>query len=46
MAEATNKRNSFAGKVATPKTSATPVTPATPIPADPMEGLVKSIGAR
>ena len=44
MAE--SKRNSVAGKVATPKTAGPPATSTTLSMVDPIEALGKSIGAR
>ena len=44
MAE--SKRNSVAGKVATPKTTGTPTTPSAPPMVDTAEALGKSIGAK
>lgn len=45
MAESKGNRNSFAGKVATPKTAGTSTPPAQTLP-DTMEALGKAIGAR
>lgn len=42
---ADSKRNSFAGKVATPKTTGASTPPAQALP-DTMEALGKAIGAR